>query len=58
MNDSLINISKSSFIRGLQCHKSLYLKKHHPELEDEVSESQQAVFDKGTNVGILAQKLF
>lgn len=52
------NLSKSSFIRGLQCHKSLYLKKHHPELEDEISESQQAVFDKGTNVGILAQKLF
>ncbi|WP_340111011.1 DUF2779 domain-containing protein [Maribellus mangrovi] len=51
-------ISKSSFIRGLQCYKSLYLKKHHPELEDQISESQQAIFDKGTNVGILAQQLF
>ncbi len=51
-------LSKSAFIRGLQCHKSLYLKKHHPELEDKVSESQQAIFDKGTNVGILAQQLF
>jgi len=52
------NISKSAFIRGLQCHKSLYLKKHHPNLEDPISEAQQAVFDGGTNVGIFAQKLF
>jgi hypothetical protein len=52
------SLSKSSFIRGLQCHKSLYLKKYHPELEAEVSESQQAIFTKGTDVGILAQQLF
>jgi hypothetical protein len=51
-------LSKSSFIRGIQCLKSLYLKRHHPELEDEISEAQQAIFDKGTNVGILAQQLF
>lgn len=31
-------LSKSLFIRGLQCHKSLYLHKYHPELKDEVSE--------------------
>lgn len=53
-----INISKSAFVRGIQCYKSLYLNKYHRELEDKVSESQQAIFDKGTNVGILAQKLF
>lgn len=53
-----INISKSAFIRGLQCYKSLYLKKYHPELEDTISESQQAIFDGGTNVGLLAQQLF
>jgi hypothetical protein len=51
-------LSKSSFIRGLQCHKSLYLKKYHPELEDKVSDYKQAIFDKGTNVGILAHQLF
>lgn len=56
--NSKIKISKSSFIRGKQCHKSLYLKKYHPELEDKVSESQQATFDGGTNVGLLAQQLF
>lgn len=26
-------LSKSAFVRGIQCHKSLYLKKYHPELE-------------------------
>lgn len=58
MKKTTTNLSKSAFIRGLQCHKSLYFKKHNPELEDAVSESQQAIFDKGTNVGILAQELF
>lgn len=51
-------LSKSTFIRGLQCEKNLYLYKYHPELADEVSDAQQAVFDRGTNVGILAQSLF
>ncbi|MEE8328970.1 MAG: DUF2779 domain-containing protein [Thermodesulfovibrionia bacterium] len=53
-----ISLSKSSFIRGLQCRKSLYLLKHHPELRDEISEAQQAIFQSGINVGIYAQKLF
>jgi hypothetical protein len=51
-------LSKSRFIRGLQCHKSLWLYTHHPEMQDEVSASQQAIFDAGTSVGILAQDLF
>jgi len=55
---STIHLSKSAFTRGLQCHKSLYLKKHYPELEDPISEAQQAVFAGGTNVGLLAQQLF
>ena len=55
---SKINLSKSAFTRGLQCHKSLYLKKHHPELEDPISDAQQAIFTGGTNVGLLAQQLF
>lgn len=52
------SLSKSSFIRGRQCLKSLYLKKHHPELEDQLTEAQQAIFDKGTHVGLVAQQLF
>jgi uncharacterized protein DUF2779 len=51
-------LSKSLFIRGLQCHKSLYLHKYNPELKDEVSEELEARFQTGINVGIYAQKLF
>lgn len=51
-------LSKSSFIRGLQCHKSLYLDKFHAELRDEVSEDQKAIFQSGTEIGRLAQGLF
>jgi hypothetical protein len=51
-------LSKSLFIRGLQCHKSLYLQKFRPELKEEVTPEQQSLFDSGSNVGILAQQLF
>ncbi len=51
-------LSKSTFIRGLQCEKSLYLYKHHYKLKDPTPSSLQAVFDQGTNIGLLAQKLF
>ena len=51
-------LSKSTFIRGLQCEKSLYLYKHNYNLRDEISAQTQAVFDQGTNVGLLAQGLF
>jgi hypothetical protein len=51
-------LSKSTFIRGSKCLKSLYLYKHHYDLRDKVSESQQAIFDQGHEVGMLARKLF
>ena len=51
-------LSKSTFIRGLQCEKSLYLYKHHYNLKDPTAPSLQAVFDQGTNIGLLAQELF
>ena len=51
-------LSKSTFIRGLQCEKSLYLYKHHYRLKDPAPSSLQAVFDQGTNIGLLAQELF
>jgi len=51
-------LSKSSFIRGLQCDKSLYLYKHHYKLKDPTPSSLQAVFDQGTSIGLLAQELF
>ena len=51
-------LSKSTFMRGCQCQKSLYLYKYNPELKDEISASQQAIFDTGHNIGVLAQGLF
>ncbi|MBI5874946.1 MAG: hypothetical protein HZB81_03725 [Deltaproteobacteria bacterium] len=51
-------LSKSQFMRGLQCHKSLWLYKYKPELRAEPDESTQAVFDSGTEVGLLARELF
>ena len=51
-------LSKSLYVKALQCHKALWLHKYQPELKDEISESQQTVFDSGTDVGILAQQLF
>jgi len=51
-------LSKSRFIKSIQCQKALYLGKHHPELKDEISEDQQALFSQGTSVGELATQLF
>lgn len=49
-------LSKSQFTRGLQCLKSLYLYRKRRDLQDAVSPEQQAIFDAGTEVGVLAQK--
>ncbi|MBN8701647.1 MAG: DUF2779 domain-containing protein [Bacteroidetes bacterium] len=51
-------ISKSTFLKGNQCTKAIYLNRFHKELRDEMDESQEAVFAQGTNVGQLAQGLF
>jgi hypothetical protein len=51
-------LSKSLFIRGLQCHKSLYLHKYHPELRDGISKEKEALFETGFEVGKYAQQLF
>jgi len=56
--NSPIYLSKSLFIRGLQCHKSLHLHLFHPELRDELTEAQEARFQMGTEVGLLARQLF
>jgi predicted RecB family nuclease len=56
MNTRLI--SKSSFIRGHQCYKSLWLHLNQPEERDEISEFQQRIFDTGHSVGSYAQQLF
>jgi len=51
-------LSKSLFVRGVRCHKSLYLHKYRPELKDEVSEETEKLFNVGFEVGDLARELF
>ena len=51
-------LSKSTFIRGNQCIKSLYLNKKRPFLRDRLSPEQLAKFRRGTKLGIIAQQLF
>jgi hypothetical protein len=53
-----MRLSKSQFIRGLQCMKSLWLLKNKPELRTLPDEAQQKIFDTGKDVGILAQQLY
>jgi predicted RecB family nuclease len=56
--DTIPQLSKSRFGAGLQCFKRLYLEYHSPELADPIEPSQQALFDTGTAVGILARQRF
>ncbi|MFI5220228.1 MAG: hypothetical protein ACHQNT_12145 [Bacteroidia bacterium] len=51
-------LSKSSYIRSLQCVKSLYLYKYHYKLRDPLPPELQIRFGKGHDIGKLAQKLF
>ena len=51
-------LSKSTYIKGLQCEKALYLTKKHPYLRDKLSLEKRAKFQRGTDVGILAQQYF
>jgi len=51
-------LSKSSYIRSLQCLKSLYFYKFNYKDRDPISPEQQAKFDRGHTFGKLAQQLF
>ncbi len=53
-----IYLSKSLYMRGLQCPKSLYLNKHHPELRSEPAPELLALWKAGTEVGVYARLLF
>jgi len=51
-------LSKSTFLRGCQCPKSLYLYNYKPRLRDRLSDQQKALFKRGTDIGRLARQLF
>ncbi len=52
------DLSKSLFIKGLQCTKALWLKKYKREVLAPVDAQMQAVFDTGNRVGEKACELF
>ena len=51
-------ISKSQFLKGVQCQKALWIYRNAKELHPIIPESKQAIFDTGHEIGILAQKAF
>jgi len=51
-------LSKSTYIKGEQCLKQLYLHKKRAFLRDRMPAERLAIFSRGTNVGIYAQELF
>jgi hypothetical protein len=53
-----MRLSKSQYVRGLQCHKALWLYKHKRELMTPTSPQQQFIFAGGHRIGKLAQGLF
>lgn len=55
-NGSLL--SKSLYLKGLRCYKSLYLNKHHPELRDEPHVSRETRRRNDAKVSLCARGLF
>ena len=53
-----MSLSKSQYIRGLQCHKSLWLYKNNQELRDKPNSQAESSFNTGYQVGDLAKELF
>ena len=51
-------ISKSQYLKGIQCPKALWLYRKRKDLAPVVSEGKQFIFDMGHEVGELAQKYF
>ncbi|MBK9273038.1 MAG: DUF2779 domain-containing protein [Flavobacteriales bacterium] len=51
-------LSKSTYMRGRQCSKALWLYKQRRELLPPVDAARQAIYDTGTEVGLLARQLF
>lgn len=51
----MFRISKSDYVLGLKCPNALWFKKFRKDLQPEMN---QAVLDRGTEIGILAQNRF
>lgn len=51
-------LSKSSYLRSLQCSKSLYLYKFHYDKRDPLPEALKVRFQKGHDIGALAREKY
>ncbi len=51
-------LSKSTFLKGCQCTKALYLSKHNRALREEPDAAVAQIFTLGKKVGELAGQLF
>ena len=58
MNEEIKRLSKSQYLKGLQCPKALWLYRHRPDLAPPKSEQKQWLFESGHEVGLLAQTYF
>lgn len=57
-DESAPQLSKTRFLSGLQRQKRVYLEAYYRELVLPISKSQQALFDSGNAVGLMARDLF
>lgn len=51
-------ISKSQYVKGLQCPKALWLYRHRKDLAPDITPEKQALFNTGHEVGELAMQYF
>ena len=54
----MITLPKSRFISGTQCEKKLYFDVFRQDLKPIISDRQQALFDSGHTIGLLARQVF
>ncbi len=56
LSGDMTQLSKSRFLSGLQCPLKLWYDVHNRELATPPDETKQAIFDRGTAIGELAQQ--
>jgi hypothetical protein len=49
-------LPKTNYLCGLRCHKRFYLNRFHKDLANPEEELAQAIFQRGTNIGLLAHQ--